>query len=98
MRYAHLVGMGLIIGALCAAAGAVELLDGRVPLEPKALGCLGAGLVLLLGDLVVRRLAAGRGFWSRYFGSQAAWSLRGVVPLWMLGFTLLAAALSFPSP
>jgi hypothetical protein len=98
LRYARLVGIGLILGAFGAAAGAVELLDGRVPLKPGALGCLGAGLLLLVGDLIVRRLAAPRSFWSRYFGSQASWSVRGVLPLWVLGFTLLVAALSFPSP
>jgi hypothetical protein len=98
VRYARLAGMGLLVGAFCAGAAAAHLLDGRIPLTPAALGCLGAGLVLLVGDLVVRRLAAPRAFWSRYFGSQASWSVRGVVPLWVLGFTLLAAALSFPSP
>lgn len=84
--------------SISAGAAAAKLLDGRMPLTPTALGCLGAGLVLLTGDLLVRRLANAKGFWARYLGREAAWSLRGVLPLWVLGFTLLVAALSFPTP
>ncbi|MDF3069199.1 MAG: hypothetical protein K0R38_4800 [Polyangiaceae bacterium] len=98
MRYRGLVGLGLTLGALLAGAGAVHFLPGHVPLQPAALACLGAGVILLGGDLSIRRFSGAAGFWSRYFGSQASWSVRRVLPLWVLGLTLLTAALSFPTP
>jgi hypothetical protein len=98
LRYRPLAGVLLLLASVLAGVGAAEALDGRMPLRRAALGCLGAALVLLVGDLLIRRLSDQRRFWARYLGSQAAWSVRGVLPLWLLGVTLLVAALSFPSP
>lgn len=97
-RYRILTGILLLIGSIFAGVGAAALLEGRVPLAPGALGCLGAGAVLLGVDLVIRRFSRARGFWSRYFGAESSVSLHGALPLWLLGFTLLVAALSFPTP
>lgn len=97
-RYRTVFGVSLLLGAVAAGAVAAEVLYGRMPLQRAALGCLAAGVVLLVGDLAIRRLSARARFWPRYFGRDAAWTLRGVLPMWVLGVTLLVAALSFPSP
>ncbi len=97
-RYRAVIGIGLIVGSICAGAGAVELLDGRVPLKPGAIGCLGSGVTLLSGDLLLRRFSGEKSFLARYLGSAASLSLRRVLPLWVIGLTLLVAGLSFPTP
>jgi hypothetical protein len=97
-RYRRLSGVLLLLGSVLAGAGAVALLSGRMPLVPGALACLGAGSALTAGDLLMRRFSGQARFFSRYLGSKAVWSLRGVLPLWLLGVTLVVAALSFPSP
>lgn len=97
-RYRVIIGVGLLLGSLLAGAAAVELLEGRMPLKPIAIACLASGALLLGGDLLVRRISGKTSFWARYFGSEASLSLRGVLPLWVIGATLLVAGLSFPSP
>ncbi|RYZ08603.1 MAG: hypothetical protein EOO73_07045 [Myxococcales bacterium] len=97
-RYRTVTGILLVAAAIGIGVAAAQLLEGRVPMKPGALGCLGAGAVLFGVDLLIRRFSREPRFWFRYFGTRASLSLYGALPIWILGFTLLVAALSFPTP
>ena len=86
-----------MIGPLLLAAAAVQVLEGRTSLKPSVIGCFVAGVTMFCGDLAVRRFSGVRGVWARYFGNQSALTLRRIVPIWLIGFTLLAVALSMPA-
>ena len=96
-RYRILLGIVTLIGPLFLAGAAVDWLEARSSLKPGVIGCFVAGAAMFCGDLAVRRFSGVRGVWARYLGSESAWSLRTIVPIWLIGFTLLVAALSFPS-
>ena len=86
-----------MIGPLFLAAVAVQLLEGRTSLKPGVIACFVAGVTMFCGDIAVRRSSGVRGVWARYFGNQSALSLRRIVPIWLIGFTLLVVALSMPA-
>lgn len=96
-RYRMLWGLITLIGPLFLAAAAMQLLEGRSSLKPGVIGTFVAGVTMFCGDIAVRRFSGERRIWARYLGNQSAMSLRGIVPIWLIGFTLLVVALSMPA-